>query len=420
MEHSRDSETSDPTAGNAKPIDEPPAEPVILPPEKPIGNRRLTAAVIDIAVMIGIFSLLGEPITNGVGTVVQGLELGIAIAASFAYLILTEAIFSATLGKAITGLRVIRNGGGRVGIPRAVTRNFWRLWDLVSVIKNYKVPGYRRSGDLRAGTRVVRAGSASHQPGEGKNGPTRLSWIGQLASIAIMASLLGNSNCSCQLAACSVEHDYTVTTAEIEESLSAKINEPVTVQCPESNDAKSFTCTMKSQTYGELSVEVRPDENGGSEFTVPEAGDGVELAENIKHLFSESGLEPEQVECPRLLLMRPSAPQSCTAKLKDTEIVFAIKPTGDNHRFEIAEGPVYNTVALAEKATAVLGERGIQTTVDCGDKRVLIWSPEDTVQCSAPGKSGEAVPVSIILSDEMGQIAVETAAQTLPTSDKTE
>jgi uncharacterized RDD family membrane protein YckC len=77
------------------------------------------------------------------------------------YYIVPEALFGASLGKLLTGLRVVRVDGRPLGLGSVVLRNLLRLIDALPVL--YVVGGLlvlatassQRSGDLVAGTTVV-------------------------------------------------------------------------------------------------------------------------------------------------------------------------------------------------------------------------------------------------------------------------
>jgi uncharacterized RDD family membrane protein YckC len=79
-----------------------------------------------------------------------------------AYFILLEAYAGATIGKWISGLRVIRaGGGGKPGLAKSFLRNIGRIIDslpacnILGVILIAASPEKARFGDRIAGTRVI-------------------------------------------------------------------------------------------------------------------------------------------------------------------------------------------------------------------------------------------------------------------------
>ncbi len=80
--------------------------------------------------------------------------------------VLLQGLTGWTLGKLLTGIRVVREDGRRPGLGRAAVR--WLLWivdglpflGLVAFITSLTTTGHRRVGDMVAKTFVVRAGAA--------------------------------------------------------------------------------------------------------------------------------------------------------------------------------------------------------------------------------------------------------------------
>jgi len=81
----------------------------------------------------------------------------------FLYFVLFEGFAGGTPGKRAVGLRVVRAGGGRVGLPGAVVRNVLRVVDalpavgILAAILIASSQERARLGDRVAGTRVVHA-----------------------------------------------------------------------------------------------------------------------------------------------------------------------------------------------------------------------------------------------------------------------
>ena len=84
------------------------------------------------------------------------------LAVMFLYFVLLEGLVGATLGKRLLGLRVIKEDGGKPGLPKSAARNLLRLVDglpalnLVGVVLILRSAERARFGDRMAGTRVVR------------------------------------------------------------------------------------------------------------------------------------------------------------------------------------------------------------------------------------------------------------------------
>jgi uncharacterized RDD family membrane protein YckC len=113
-------------------------------------------------------------------------EAGVAIASLggflvvFGYPIVFDALLDGrTVGRRLTGLRLVTEDGGRVGFLAAAVRNIVRLVDFlptmysVGAIAVVASPRNQRIGDLAAGTLVVRAAPvrrAAAVPGAGRAG----------------------------------------------------------------------------------------------------------------------------------------------------------------------------------------------------------------------------------------------------------
>jgi uncharacterized RDD family membrane protein YckC len=77
------------------------------------------------------------------------------------YFVLLEGTVGATLGKWMVGLRVIREGGGKPGLVRSLSRNVCRVVDglpafnIIGIVLILRSAERARFGDRIAGTRVV-------------------------------------------------------------------------------------------------------------------------------------------------------------------------------------------------------------------------------------------------------------------------
>jgi uncharacterized RDD family membrane protein YckC len=120
-----------------------------------------------------VAAIAGNTIAGGGFYLSTGL-LMVAVGLCFAYFVVLEALWGATLGKLATNLRVVRdNDGGPIGWSAAIIRNVLRLIDglvlyVVGFIAVCVSPKRQRVGDRVAGTIVVRraAQAPSHVAAE--------------------------------------------------------------------------------------------------------------------------------------------------------------------------------------------------------------------------------------------------------------
>jgi uncharacterized RDD family membrane protein YckC len=90
-----------------------------------------------------------------------GVFLGLAVLFTFLYFAVVEGLFGGSLGKLMTGARVVTEDGSRIGIPRSIVR--WVVFAvdgplslfLCGIITSSVSRGHRRLGDMAAGTYVV-------------------------------------------------------------------------------------------------------------------------------------------------------------------------------------------------------------------------------------------------------------------------
>ena len=86
---------------------------------------------------------------------------GLCVAFTFLYFALVEGLWGGSLGKQMTGIRVVTATGDRIGIPRSCAR--WALFAidgplsffLCGIITSSVSHGHRRLGDMAAHTYVV-------------------------------------------------------------------------------------------------------------------------------------------------------------------------------------------------------------------------------------------------------------------------
>jgi uncharacterized RDD family membrane protein YckC len=155
-------------------VPEPESDSTELPAASPSGQedllgRRIGAALIDVALLTGVFAILAA--TVGEGTVeggsfsfeLDGLEAALYFAFVFLYFFALEAAIGQTVGKLLLGLRIVRADGSRPSVAAVALRTVLRIVDwlpflyLVGFIAML-VTGLRRQrlGDLAAKTTVAR------------------------------------------------------------------------------------------------------------------------------------------------------------------------------------------------------------------------------------------------------------------------
>jgi len=134
-----------------------------------VTGRRVVATVIDAV----LFGLLNGALASAFGTerADSGFDLTTLSAGGSAWLLLVvvlyyvllEGLLGRTVGKMITGIRVVDAGsGGRPGLVSALVRTLLRLIDglgayLVGFVVVVNSDRRRRLGDMAAKTLVVRA-----------------------------------------------------------------------------------------------------------------------------------------------------------------------------------------------------------------------------------------------------------------------
>jgi uncharacterized RDD family membrane protein YckC len=183
----------DPAPGIPPATGPPPEAP---PREQKLLGLRIAAALVDIALLCGLFIIVGlavgatpastlppgeANVTAGSVTVgtwwvkfgevtVGGWWLALYLAALLLYYFTLEARTGQTVGKRLLGLRVLRADGGRPSAAAIAVRTLLRLIDwlpflyLTGFITTLATGARRRRlGDLAAGTDVTRGVSARHR-----------------------------------------------------------------------------------------------------------------------------------------------------------------------------------------------------------------------------------------------------------------
>jgi len=156
----------------------------ISAPDVHVEARRLGAALLDFTLLLilqvwtgdvfGVTTVTGgSPIRSTAGyaflTTRVIVDLSYLMLLAVAYFSLQEALFGATWGKLLAGLRVVDTGGRRPVLGAVLVRNIVRLVDawpllfsigVIGIVAALTSPRRQRLGDRVAGTLVVRASSA--------------------------------------------------------------------------------------------------------------------------------------------------------------------------------------------------------------------------------------------------------------------
>jgi uncharacterized RDD family membrane protein YckC len=130
-------------------------------------SARMLAYLIDLAIRLGVASVVGTIIMIATGWASEGLATGLVLILLFAiewlYNTLLEWLFNGvTPGKKALRLRVVRTDGVAVDFVRAAMRNLLRAADIfpffyaTGLLTMFFTGTQRRLGDLAADTMVVR------------------------------------------------------------------------------------------------------------------------------------------------------------------------------------------------------------------------------------------------------------------------
>lgn len=150
---------------------------------------RALAWLLDRMIILAVFLALGMSlawILGGLGQLLSVTTLLLYFVLDWGYMVLFESLWAGqTPGKRTLGLRVLQEGGVRVGFEQVLLRNLARVVDGLPVL--YGVGGvttllndrHQRLGDLLAGTVVVRERRLQkpptvHPPGDARTIPEPL------------------------------------------------------------------------------------------------------------------------------------------------------------------------------------------------------------------------------------------------------
>jgi Tol biopolymer transport system component/uncharacterized RDD family membrane protein YckC len=133
-------------------------------------GRRISAALIDLALLAGVFVFLAlligesEAVGGSISVSLDGTGVVLYVALALLYYFVLETVLGQTVGKLLVGLRVVGADGGRPSPSAVAIRTLLRVADwlplmyLVGFI-TMMATGLRRRrlGDLAAGTSLARA-----------------------------------------------------------------------------------------------------------------------------------------------------------------------------------------------------------------------------------------------------------------------
>jgi Tol biopolymer transport system component/uncharacterized RDD family membrane protein YckC len=169
---------------------EPPTSAPAPPGQEDVLGRRISAALIDLALLLGLFVVLaltiGESKVEGgsVSLSLNGADAGLYFALVLIYYFALEAALGQTAGKLLLGLRVVRPDGSRPSVFAIAVRTLLRIVDwlpllyLVGFITMMATGSRRlRLGDLAARTSLARAPPVQH-------------WSLALAPVALLLLLI--------------------------------------------------------------------------------------------------------------------------------------------------------------------------------------------------------------------------------------
>jgi uncharacterized RDD family membrane protein YckC len=141
--------------------------------------RRLGAALIDFALMTAVFMVMASAFgevgyrqhndgTETWGIWLEGIPGLIYLVLLIGYFTLLEVLYGRTLGKALTGIKVVALEG-ELTLAKAAVRTLCRIVDFLPMFIPYLVglicigasKKRQRVGDMAAGTAVVRAHQAT-------------------------------------------------------------------------------------------------------------------------------------------------------------------------------------------------------------------------------------------------------------------
>ncbi len=133
-------------------------------------GRRIIAAIIDFAIVLAFNTVMTvlfgdtESDDGGFSFQLTGAPALIVFVVGFAYFIVLEALLGGrTVGKMLTGVKVVSLSGGPISFGQSLVRNLLRIVDylpcipLVGLIMILANSNHRRVGDLVAKTAVVKS-----------------------------------------------------------------------------------------------------------------------------------------------------------------------------------------------------------------------------------------------------------------------
>ena len=158
------------------PPSQPTESPAAPPGQEDVLGRRISAALIDLALLLGLFVVLALAIgeskveDGSVSLNLNGADAGLYFALVLLYYFALEAALGQTVGKFLLGLRVARPDGSPPSVLAIAVRTLLRIVDWLPLLYlvgfiTMMASGRRRQrlGDLAAKTSLMRAPQARHR-----------------------------------------------------------------------------------------------------------------------------------------------------------------------------------------------------------------------------------------------------------------
>ena len=161
--------------------------------------RRAVAQIIDwIFSLIWFlpFAVVEHPVGGGLRLSWDGWRAVTPYLITLVYFVVLEGLLGATVGKFLTGIRVVREDGTKMGWGGSVARNVLRIVDAIPYVLPYLLGAVmiwaggerkQRVGDRAAHTVVIRS-NAVPQPSVPAHARHRRGWLGRGAAAAASAA----------------------------------------------------------------------------------------------------------------------------------------------------------------------------------------------------------------------------------------
>jgi uncharacterized RDD family membrane protein YckC len=343
-------------------IPEPPAPateplPAAPPAQEDLLGRRSGAALIDVALLTGVFVIfilmVGEIRTQGeYSATLNGAWSLVYLAVVLAYYFVFEVTVGQTVGKRLLGLRVVRADGSRPSAAAIAVRTLLRLVDwlpllyLVGFVAMLATGVQRqRLGDLAAKTRVARALPVRHRSLA-------------LVPVVLVAVLLAGSAY------------YASATGRVT-SNTARTIDPARIEAAITGNLERLKGEMPDLRVGRVAC--------------PK---GVKLAQGVSF------------QC---------AAEVAGGQLPITVTVDHVDASTGDFEYRLAQAKaLVDTDKAVEQIQAMLPVEAANATVDCGTPRVRVIEVDGKIECTVSLGSRRQV-VHAVVDDAEGTVHFEPA-----------